>query len=101
MELENVLRAIAALSYFCTFLIIASYRTTRARWRPWVSAFAIALAGSSFALSILIASGVMPHVISAPLWAICIQCLCVFGLVLRCRGNVAKLLPNLKPRAHL
>ncbi len=99
MDLESVLRAIAAIVYFATFVVIASYKTGGANWRPGVSAFAVVLAGSSFALSLLIVTGVMDHVIGALLWALCLQCLCVLGLVVRCHGNLAKLLPNLKSRS--
>ncbi len=101
MEIETIVRIVCAMGYFGTFLIIASYHPGESSWRPGVSLFAVALAGSSAALTVLVAMGLLQSVIGSLLWALCAQCLCVFGLVARCRGNLAKLLPRFKCRTPL
>jgi hypothetical protein len=99
MEFETILRVVCALGYFGTFIIIASYHPRQSSWRPGVSLFAVGLAGSSAGLAVIVAMGLLQQVIGSLLWALCAQCLCVFALVARCRGNLAKLLPRFKQRS--
>lgn len=98
MEFDAILLASRAVIYFATFLIIASFRGGDCRWRPGVSLFAVGLAGSSLAFAVLIITDWNRSVYSGPQWLPTIYCLCVFSLVLRCRGNLAKLLPRFKSR---
>lgn len=100
MEFDPILRVVSAVGYFGTFLIIASYHPGDSNWRPGVSLFAALLAGSSFGLAVIVALGLLDQVLGSLLWGLCAQCLCVFALVARCRGNLAKLLPRFKCRTH-
>lgn len=101
MDFEAVLLGMRALVYFLTFLIIASFKPNGSRWRPGVSIFAVGLAGSSLAFAVLIATDWQHNRYGGPQWVPTVYCLCVFGLVARCRGNLAKLLPQFKPRTPL
>jgi hypothetical protein len=100
MEFDSLLLAFRAVIYFATFLIIASFRAGDCRWRPGVSLFAVGLAGSSLALSVLIVTDWASSVGNGLQWMPTMYCLCVFALVARCRGNLAKLLPRFKCRTH-
>lgn len=101
MELETVLIGVRGVMNLCTFLIIAKYYDPSARYRPWVSIVATLIAAFSFSLAIW------------SLYALALpSCMCVtttssrvqemlllgmfailLGLVARCKGNVAKMLP--------
>lgn len=100
MGLEDVLIYVRGAVYLATFLVIASFRGKGSRWRPGVSFFAVGLAGTSAALGVM--SFLAPPIVArvGPLWLQTAHCLCVFCLVAGCRGNIAKILPPFKGRAH-
>lgn len=100
MEFDAFLLALRAVIYFATFLIIASFQAGDCRWRPGVSLFAVGLAGTSLAFAVSIATDWSRNALSGPQWLPTLYCLCVFALVARCRGNLAKLLPRFKCRTH-
>ncbi|ATW62256.1 hypothetical protein Psp6_00003 [Pseudomonas phage Psp6] len=100
MELETVLIGVRGVMNLCTFIIIARYYDPAARYRPLVSIVATLIAAFSFSLAIW-----SVYALALP------SCLCVttsnriqemllvgmfailLGLVVRCKGNVAKMLP--------
>lgn len=86
--------------YLATFILLASFSGKGSRWRPFVSFFAFVLAGSSFALAVM--SFLLPVVVVyvVPTILQTAYCLSVFGLVAGCRGNLAKIVPPFKSRAH-
>lgn len=71
--------------HFSTFLILAAYRGHGARYRPAVSILAAVLAGASLALTVY--SLLFP----APTLLALLGLALLVGVV-RCRGNVAKML---------
>lgn len=101
MEFDGLLLAARAVIYFATFLLIASFKGGDCRWRPGVSLFAVGLAGSSLAFTVQILTSWDQNMYGGPQWLPTVYSICVFSLVLRCRGNLAKLLPRFKRRVIL
>lgn len=100
MGIEELAGFVRGVFYLATFAVVASYAPRGARWRPAVSLFAVGLAGTSAALGVL--SFLAPSVL-APLAPTALQTLhsvCVFALVVGCRGNLAKILPPFKRQKH-
>lgn len=101
MEVSTVLLWVECAIHFATFLVLFVYKDGEARQRWGVSCLAIGIAGVSIGLAVLIVTGMVKP--GYPL----VQALyvagfaCVLGLVIRARGNVAKVLAPIKPRvAH-
>jgi hypothetical protein len=97
MELNVILLWVECVIHFATFLILWLYKDHSARQRWGVSMCAIGLAASNVGLAVLIALGVikagapMVHVLLILAFG------CMFGLLVRARGNVAKMIQPLKP----
>ncbi|MNQ62185.1 hypothetical protein D3C85_765200 [compost metagenome] len=100
MELESILQASRGVMNLATFLIVASFYDRTARYRPLVSIVATGIAGFSAALATWTAfnlwkptcicttpSGTIQEFLLVGMFAI------LLGLVVRSKGNVAKLLP--------
>lgn len=100
MELETVLIGVRGVMNLATFLIIARYYDPAARYRPWVSIVATLIAAFSFSLAVwsvyavvmpscqcASTSGRVHEMLLFGMFAI------LLGLVVRCKGNVAKMLP--------
>ena len=81
------------LVYLATFILLASFSGKGSRWRPFVSLFAVALAGSSLSLAVLSFLAPPRVIYIIPTILQTAYCLSVFGLVLGCRGNLAKIVP--------
>lgn len=94
MDLENILMWVRFCIHMATFLIIYCYRPRGARQRYGVSLLAIGLAGSSVGFAVFILFGVIDPTFAAPQWLHILGWSCVLGLVIRARGNVAKMLPS-------
>lgn len=94
MDLETILKLVRFCIHVATFLIIYCYRPKGARQRWGVSLLAIGLAGSSVGFAVFIISGVIDPSFAAPQWLHIIGWSCVLGLVIKARGNVAKMLPT-------
>lgn len=94
MELEAVLLWVRFAIHVATFLIIFCYNGKGSRQRWGVSFLAICLAGSSVGFACFIAFGVIDPALTTPQWLYIVAFGSVLGLVLRSRGNVAKLLPR-------
>lgn len=75
-----------------TFLILVSYRGRGAHYRLIVSLIAAFLTGLSLALTVYTLK-------FPPNPFVTITALILLAALLRCRGNVAKLLPAKKPRS--
>lgn len=100
MDLETVLLAARGVMNLATFLIVASYYERGARYRPVVSFVATGIAGCSLSLAVWTAfdlyqpvcrcstvMGITQQTLLVSMFAI------LLGLVARCKGNIAKLLP--------
>lgn len=100
MGIEDLLVYLRGTVYLATFALIASYSGKGSRWRPAVSLFAVGLAGTSFGLGVL--SFLAPPIVAraAPMVLQTLHCVCVFALVVGCRGNLAKILPPFKRQKH-
>lgn len=94
MDFETVLMWVRFCIHVATFLFIYCYRPQGARQRWGVSLLAIGLAGSSIGFAVFIISGVIDPSFAAPQWLHIVGWGCVLGLVVKARGNVAKMLPS-------
>lgn len=95
MDLDNIMMWVRFCIHVATFLFIFCYRPKAgARQRNGVSVLAIGLAGSSVGFAVFIISGVIDPSFAAPQWLHIIGWGCVLGLVVKARGNVAKMLPS-------
>lgn len=96
MELNVILLWVECVIHFATFLIIFLYNEHHSRQRWGVSALAIGLAASNIGLAVLILLGsikagpAMAHALLIVAFG------CMFGLLVRAGGNVAKMIPPLK-----
>jgi len=101
MGFEEFIVYARGLVYLATFILLASFSGKGSRWRPMVSLFAVVLAGSSAALAVysFLSPPAVVYIVSTVLQTA--YCLSVFGLVLGCRGNLAKIVPPFKGRAHV
>lgn len=101
MGFEEFIVYARGLVYLATFILLASFSGKGSRWRPMVSLFAVVLAGSSAALAVysFLAPPAVVYIVPTVLQTA--YCLSVFGLVLGCRGNLAKIVPPFKGRAHV
>lgn len=96
MSFDEFLLAGRALAHLATFLIIARFCDPSARYRPFVSLFAVVLAGSSLALAVQILTNWPAVRAQGPhIWAT-IYAATVFGAVAYTGGNLARLLPRIK-----
>lgn len=98
MALNVILLWVECAIHFGTFLILFLYHDSHARQRWGVSMFAVGLAASNIGLTVLIA---LDAVKPGPAMAHALLILafgCVFGLLVRAKGNVAKMIPPLKRR---
>lgn len=96
MELNVILLWVECVIHFATFLIVFLYHDHHSRQRWGVSAFAIGLAASNIGLAVLILLG---SIKAGPAMAHALLILafgCVFGLLARAGGNVAKMIPPMK-----
>lgn len=98
MEFETALLMVRAVLHFGTFLVIASYVPNGARYRWGVSMIAMSLAAGSAGLGTLIVTGLLTAQYAGPQWLYLMVFGSVFVLVLRCRGNLARILPRFKHR---
>lgn len=100
MGIEDFLIYLSGALYLATFVVLASFSGKSTRWRPMVSLFAVGLAGTSAGLGVM--SFLAPPIVAraAPMVLQTLHCICVFALVVGCRGNLAKLLPPFKRQKH-
>ena len=100
MGIEDFLGYFRGALYLATFVVLASFSGKSSRWRPMVSLFAVGLAGTSAGLGVM--SFLAPPIVmrAAPMVLQTMYCLCVFALVVGCRGNLAKILPPFKRQKH-
>ena len=102
MEFETALLITRAGLHFGTFFVIASYVPNGARYRWGVSLAAMCLAMGSAGLGMWIVTGMVTGVFSVqytgPQWLYLLVFGPVFLLVLRCRGNLARILPRFHRR---
>lgn len=98
MALNVLLMWVECAIHLVTFLIVFLYSEQRARQRWGVSAFAIGIAASNVGLFALMALGAFKAA-PAPVHAILIMVFGgMLGLLVRSRGNVAKMIQPFKPR---
>lgn len=93
MELNVILLWVECVIHFATFLIIFLYNESHSRQRWGVSMLAIGLAAANVGLFALIFFGIVkpgPAMVHALL---ILAFGCVLGLLVRARGNVAKMIP--------
>lgn len=93
MEIDTILLWVRFTIHLATFLLIFCYKPNGARQRWGVSMLAVGLAGSSIGFATFILFGVIDPAFTAPQWLHIIGWGCVLGLVVKSRGNVAKMLP--------
>jgi hypothetical protein len=92
MDLESILLWVRFVIHIATFLLIYCYRPKQgARQRSVVSLLAIGLAGSSIGFATFIFFGIIDPTFAAPQWLHILGWGCVLGLVVKARGNVAKM----------
>lgn len=101
MELNALLMWVECAIHFATFLIVWLYRDHAARQRWGVSAFAIGIAASNIGLAVLIALGAFKPGPAMAHALLIIAFGCFFGLLVRTRGNVAKMFQPMKPKVHI
>lgn len=105
MEFETCLLMTRAVLHFGTFLVIASYVPNGARYRWGVSVAAMSLAMGSAGLGMWIVTGVLTGAFTVqytgPQWLYLLVFGPVFLLVLRCRGNLARILPRFRRRGAI
>ena len=94
MELEQFLQGVRTLTHLATFLTIASYSGSGARWRPAVSVLAACLAGSSLAMATFALTDRSHALRNGPQWLATLGWLSVLLLVISSRGNVARIIPK-------
>lgn len=98
MELNAILLWVECGIHFATFVIVYLYRDHTARQRWGVSAFAIGIAASNIGLTVLIVLGAIKPGPAMAHMLLIIAFGCMFGLLVRARGNVAKMIQPLKPK---
>ncbi|MGY2429563.1 phage holin family protein [Pseudomonas tolaasii] len=97
MELDHVLTLIREGLHFGTALVLLSYQPNGARHRYGVSFLAMIMAASNLALGVaLLTSAIEPRSMGGQ-WLHIGAFGSLFCLILMCRGNVAKMIPN---RSH-
>lgn len=93
MELNVILLWVECVVHLATFLIVWLYRDDHSRQRWGVSMLAVGIAAANAGLFTLILFGILKP------WPAMVHALmilgfgCMFGLLVRARGNVAKMLP--------
>lgn len=101
MALNVLLLWVECVIHFATFLIIFLYNDSHSRQRWGVSMLAIGIAAANVGLFTLILFNIVkpgPAMVHALL---ILAFGCVFGLLVRARGNVAKMMPPINPRFFL
>jgi len=101
MELNVILLWVECVIHFATFLILFVYNGSHSRQRWGVSMLAVGLAAANVGLFTLI----LFHIVKpgpAMVHALLILAFgCVLGLLVRAKGNVAKMIPPINPRLFL
>lgn len=93
MDLETILMWVRFCIHVATFLFIYCYRPQGARQRWGVSLLAVCLAGSSIGFAVFILFGVIdPTFAIWPQWLHILGWGSVLGLLIKSRGNVAKMM---------
>lgn len=96
MELNVILLWVECAIHLATFLIVWLYKGTHSRQRLGVSLLAIGIAAGNVGLFTLILFNIVKPG-PAMVHALLILCFgCMFGLLVRARGNVAKMIPPIK-----
>ena len=101
MALNVILLWVECVIHFATFLIIFMYNDSHSRQRWGVSMLAIGLAASNVGLFVLITFNIVkpgPAMVHALL---ILAFGCVLGLLIKARGNVAKILPPINTSRFL
>ena len=101
MELNVILMWVECVIHFAIFFILYVYRDHTARQRWGISALAIGLAGANIGLAILLALGAFKAGPAMAHMLLIIAFGCIFGLLIRARGNVAKMIQPLKPKVSI
>lgn len=101
MELNVILLWVECVIHFATFLIVFLYNEHHTRQRWGVSAFAIGIASSNIGLTVLIALGAVKPGPAMVHMLLIIAFGCVLGLLVRARGNVAKMIQPIKPTGSI
>ena len=97
MDLNVILVWVECVIHFATFLIVWLYRDNHSRQRWGVSMLAVGIAASNVGLFTLIIFNIVkpgPAMVHALL---ILGFGCMFGLLVRTRGNVAKMMPPINP----
>lgn len=91
MELNVILLWVECVIHFATFLIVFLYNEHHSRQRWGVSMFAIGIAASNIGLAVLITLGSIKAGPAMAHMLLIIAFGSMFGLLVRARGNVAKI----------
>lgn len=97
MELNAILLWVECVIHFATFLIVFLYHEHHSRQRWGVSAFAIGIAASNVGLTVLIVLGAIRPGPAMAHMLLIVAFGCMLGLLVRARGNVAKMIQPIKP----
>lgn len=101
MELNVILLWVECVIHFATFLILWLYRDHTSRQRWGVSMLAVGIAAANVGLFTLILFHIVkpgPPMVHALL---ILAFGCVLGLLIRAKGNVAKMVPPFNTRMFL
>lgn len=91
MELNVILLWVECVIHFATFLIVFLYNEHHSRQRWGVSMFAIGIAASNIGLAVLLSLGVFKAGPAMVHMLLIIAFGSMLGLLIRARGNVAKI----------
>ncbi|QHJ81283.1 MAG: hypothetical protein [Caudoviricetes sp.] len=97
MDLDSVLLIIREGLHFGIALTLLSYQPRGARYRKGVSCLAMIMAASNLGLGVMLLTGAVEPKAIGSQWLHIGAFGSLFWLILMCRGNVAKMIPN---RSH-
>lgn len=101
MELNVILLWIECVIHFATFLVLFVYNGARSRQRWGVSMLAVGIAASNIGLFTLILFQIVKPGPAMVHGLLIVAFGCVLGLLIRAKGNVAKMIPPINTRMLL
>lgn len=101
MELNVILLWVECVIHFATFLSLYVYDGKHSRQRLGVSLLAVGLAAANVGLAVLILFHIVTPGPAVVHGLLIIAFGCMLGLLIRAKGNVAKMIPPINTRMFL